>query len=40
VKEVAVKVGFADSHYFSRTFKELTGQSASEYRSRDTTLTG
>jgi len=40
VKEVAVKVGFADSHYFSRTFKELTGQSASEYRSRDATLTG
>jgi AraC-like DNA-binding protein len=38
VKEVAVRVGFADSHYFSRTFKELTGQSASEYRSRDTTL--
>jgi AraC-like DNA-binding protein len=40
VKEVAVKVGFADSHYFSRTFKELTGQSASEFRSKDTTLTG
>jgi len=38
VKEVAVRVGFADSHYFSRTFKELTGQSASEYRSRETTL--
>ena len=38
VKEVAVRVGFADSHYFSRTFKELTGQSASEYRLRDTTL--
>ena len=37
VKEVAVKVGFADSHYFSRTFKELTGQSASEYRSRGPT---
>ena len=35
VKEVAVRVGFADSHYFSRTFKELTGQSASEYRSKD-----
>lgn len=38
VKEVAIRVGFADSHYFSRTFKELTGQSASEYRSRETTL--
>jgi len=40
VKEVAVKVGFADSHYFSRTFKELTGQSASEFRSKDAPLTG
>jgi AraC-like DNA-binding protein len=38
VKEVAVRVGFADSHYFSRTFKELTGQSATEYRSRSTSL--
>lgn len=36
VKEVAVRVGFTDSHYFSRTFKELTGQSASEYRSGST----
>lgn len=35
VKEVAVRVGFADSHYFSRTFKQLTGHSASEYRSID-----
>ncbi|MGH9903143.1 MAG: helix-turn-helix transcriptional regulator, partial [Pyrinomonadaceae bacterium] len=33
VKEVAVRVGFSDSHYFSRSFKELTGLSASEYRS-------
>lgn len=32
VKEVACRVGFVDSHYFSRTFKALTGQSASEYR--------
>lgn len=38
VKEVALRVGFADRHYFSRTFKELTGQSASEYRSRDSVL--
>ena len=38
VKEVAVKVGFTDRHYFSRTFKELTGQNASEYRSRSTML--
>ena len=35
VKEVAARVGFSDSHYFSRSFKELTGLSASEYRSRD-----
>jgi AraC-like DNA-binding protein len=35
VKEVAVRVGFVDSHYFSRSFKELTGLSASEYRSQD-----
>lgn len=34
VKEVAALVGFADNHYFSRSFKEATGQSASEYRSR------
>jgi len=33
VKEVAVRVGFSDSHYFSRSFKELTGLSASEFRS-------
>jgi AraC-like DNA-binding protein len=38
VKEVAVRVGFTDRHYFSRTFKELTGQSASEYRSKSTML--
>lgn len=35
VKEVAARVGFSDSHYFSRSFKELTGLSASEYRSHD-----
>ena len=33
VKEVAVRVGFSDSHYFSRSFKELTGLSASEFQS-------
>lgn len=33
VKEVAARVGFSGSHYFSRSFKELTGLSASEYRS-------
>jgi len=26
VKEVAARAGFADSHYFSRSFKEFTGQ--------------
>lgn len=35
VKEVAARVGFSDSHYFSRSFKELTGQTASEYRAQD-----
>lgn len=31
IKEVAMRVGFADNHYFSRSFKEVTGLSASEY---------
>lgn len=35
IKEVALRVGFVDSHYFSRTFKALTGQNASEYRLKD-----
>lgn len=35
IKEVALRVGFSDSHYFSRTFKALTGQNASEYRLKD-----
>lgn len=35
VKEVAARVGFSDSHYFSRSFKELTGLSASAYRARE-----
>lgn len=35
IKEVAARVGFSDCHYFSRSFKELTGQSATEYRSQD-----
>jgi AraC-like DNA-binding protein len=34
VKEVAARVGFSDSHYFSRSFKELTGLSASDYRAQ------
>jgi len=35
VKQVAARVGFSDSHYFSRSFRELTGLSASEYRAQD-----
>jgi AraC-like DNA-binding protein len=35
VKEVAARVGFSDSHYFSRSFKEVTGVNASEYRKAD-----
>lgn len=35
VKEVAARVGFSDSHYFSRTFKKQTGLSASEYSGQD-----
>ncbi|HEV2764289.1 MAG TPA: helix-turn-helix transcriptional regulator, partial [Pyrinomonadaceae bacterium] len=35
VKEVSERVGFSDSHYFSRSFRQLTGQSASEYQSQD-----
>jgi AraC-like DNA-binding protein len=32
IKEIAAHVGFSDGHYFSRSFKEVTGQSASEFR--------
>lgn len=35
VKEVAARVGFSDSHYFSRSFKKQTGMSASEYHAQD-----
>lgn len=38
VKEIAAKVGFVDSHYFSRSFKELTGFNASEYKVQSTIL--
>ena len=38
VKEVAARVGFADSHYFSRSFKEFTGQNASEYQEKSAIL--
>lgn len=33
IKEVAVRVGFSDSHYFSRIFKQMTGSSPSEFAS-------
>ncbi|HEY8562491.1 MAG TPA: helix-turn-helix transcriptional regulator [Pyrinomonadaceae bacterium] len=32
IKEVAARVGFSDSHYFSRSFKEMTGLNATEFR--------
>jgi AraC-like DNA-binding protein len=38
VKEVAVRVGFTNSHYFSRSFKEMTGHNASEYIERSAVL--
>jgi AraC-like DNA-binding protein len=34
VKEVATRVGFSDSHYFSRSFRESTGMKAREYQAR------
>jgi AraC-like DNA-binding protein len=34
VKEVAAQVGFSDSHYFSRSFRESTGLKAREYQTR------
>jgi len=36
IKEVATHTGFSDGHYFSRSFKEVTGQSATEFRTRST----
>jgi AraC-like DNA-binding protein len=38
IKEVALRVGFSDSHYFSRSFKESTGVRAGEYQSHTATL--
>ena len=38
VKEVAAHVGFTDSHYFSRSFKEFTGQNARDYQDMTVTL--
>lgn len=34
VKEVALRTGFSDSHYFSRSFKAVTGLNASTYQMR------
>jgi AraC-like DNA-binding protein len=34
IKEVAARVGFSDSHYFSRSFRESTGLKASDYQAR------
>jgi two-component system response regulator YesN len=31
VKEIAIRVGFSDSHYFSRIFKQMTGTPPTEY---------
>jgi AraC-like DNA-binding protein len=31
IKEISARVGFSDSHYFSRIFKEMTGSTPSEY---------
>jgi AraC-like DNA-binding protein len=32
IKQIAAHVGFSDGHYFSRSFKEVSGQSATEFR--------
>jgi len=32
IKEVSYKVGFTSTHYFARSFKQLTGVTASEYQ--------
>jgi YesN/AraC family two-component response regulator len=35
---VAAQVGFTDRHYFSRSFKEFTGQNARDYQDKTVTL--
>lgn len=32
IREISSMLGFTDQHYFSRIFRELTGQTAKEYR--------
>ena len=32
VKEIGKAVGYADSNYFAKVFKRITGQSPTEYR--------
>ena len=32
VREIAIMAGFSDYHYFSRTFKKVTGLSPAEFR--------
>ncbi len=34
IREVAARVGFSDSHYFSRSFRESTGLKARDYQAR------
>jgi AraC-like DNA-binding protein len=34
VAEIAARVGFADSAYFSRVFRQITGVSPSAFRER------
>lgn len=34
IYEVAMEVGFKDPYYFSNRFKQVTGNSPSEYRER------
>ena len=35
IYEIALKLGYSDTEYFSRTFKQTTGQSPSEYRQKE-----
>ena len=35
IKEIGKAVGYADSNYFAKVFKRVTGKSPSEYRGHD-----